>query len=418
MMSPRPTPAPASTAGLAVGLAVAVLVLSGSAAPVSATAGSQSYPVPASGAYMLTGHGFGHGRGMSQYGAYGAAARGVGYRAILRHYYPGTSTAVAGGRLRVLVTSDTTPDLVVSPAPGLRVHDLGSGATYRLPVVPGATRWRLGVEADRTVLDYRTSRWHRYAAGGRPALVGDGQLDADGPLTLWTPSGSSAYRGGLRAASPPPGTVTRDARDTVNVVSLEDYLRAVVPAEMPPSWSLEAVKAQAVAARTYAVWSRDQRSRRSWQICDTVSCQVYRGVAGEHPRADVAVARTARQVLTYGGRAAFTQFSASNGGWSAAGSRPYLVARPDPYDDHPANPVHSWSTRLSASRVTRAFPRLGRLQRLVVTRRDGHGRWGGRVLTIVLDGSRRDVTLSGDRFRWVFSLRSTWFSAGRTARRG
>lgn len=403
----------------AAGLSLAVLVPSTTAPPVAATGSSppgqsigqsigQSYPVPAGGTFTVRGRGFGHGHGMSQYGAYGAAAQGAGYQDILGFYYPGTSRAAAGGRLRVLVTADTTPDLVVSPAAGLVVHDLGSGATYPLPVVPGATRWRLGVERTETVLDYRTTGWHRYRPGGRPTLVGDGQFGAAGPLTLWTPSGTRTYRGGLRAASPTPGSGTRD---TVDVVSLEDYVRSVIPAEMPPSWSLEAVKAQAVAARTYAVWSRDQRSRAPWQICDTYSCQVYRGAAEEDPRSDLAVARTTGQVLTYGGRAAFTQFSSSSGGWTAAGSQPYLVARPDPYDDHPANPVHSWTTRLPASRITRAYPGIGRLQRLVVTRRDGHGQWGGRVLTVVLDGSRRDVTLTGDRFRSAFGLRSTWFTA-------
>jgi stage II sporulation protein D len=388
----------------------AVLVLSSSSPPVAAVPGAapgQSYPVPAGGTFTVHGHGFGHGHGMSQYGADGAASRGAGYQDILRFYYPGTTPAAAGGRLRVLVTSDTTPDLVVSPAAGLVVHDLGSGTTYPLPVVPGATRWRLAVVGTRTVLDYRTTGWHRLSPGGLPTLVGDGQFGADVPLTLWTPSGGHTYRGGLRAASPTPGS---GARVTVDVVTVEDYLRAVVPAEMPASWSPEAVKAQAVAARTYAVWSRDQRARLPWQICDTYSCQVYRGVAEEDPRTDLAVAQTAGQVLTYGGRAAFTQFSASSGGWTAAGSQPYLVAQPDAYDAQPANPVHSWTTRLPASRLTRAYPRIGRLKRLLVTRRDGHGEWGGRVLTVVLDGTRRDVTLSGDRFRSAFGLRSTWFT--------
>ncbi len=405
-MWPRTQPRVAATA--AVG--VAVLALSGLAPPVAAagsTARPQSYSVPAGGTYTVRGHGFGHGHGMSQYGADGAATRGVGYQDILRFYYPGTTPAVAGGQLRVLVTSDTTPDLVVSPAAGLVVHDLGSGTTYPLPVVPGATRWRLGVEGTRTVLDYLTNGWHRFSPGGRPTLVGDGQFAAGVPLILWTPSGGRAYRGGLRAASPTPGSRTRE---TVDVVSLEDYLRAVVPAEMSASWSPEAVKAQAVAARTYAVWSRDQRAREPWQICDTSSCQVYRGVAVEDPRTDAAVAQTAGQMLTFGGRPAFTQFSASSGGWTAAGGQPYLVAQPDVYDAQPANPVHSWTMRLPASRVTRAYPRIGRLKRLLVTHRDGHGQWGGRVLTVVLDGTRRDVTLSGDRFRSAFGLRSTWFA--------
>jgi len=367
----------------------------------------QSYPVPSSGELTLRGHGFGHGHGMSQYGAYGAARQGLGHRRILGFYYPGTSWGTVQGNIRVLITADTTRDVVVSPAAGLAVRDLASGASYRLPRIAGVTRWRLNVDGAGTVIGYYTSAWHRYLPGGRPGLTGDGQLSADGPLTLWTPSGSRTYRGALRAASPSAASTTRD---TVNVVSLDSYVQGVIPAEMPASWSAEAVKAQAVAARTYATWSRASRLDRSWQICDTPACQVYRGVGVEDSRANAAVAATARQILTYGGAAAFTQFGSSSGGWTSAGSRPYLVARADPYDDTTVNPSHSWTEHLSAARIQRSYPGIGRLQRLHVTRRDGHGQWNGRVVSLVLDGTRSNVTLSGDRFRSVFGLRTTWFA--------
>jgi stage II sporulation protein D len=396
---------------LPVCLLLAGLVLPAQPAPASAVA-RQPYPVPPGRVYTVHGHGFGHGHGMSQYGAYGAARRGLKAPRILRFYYPGTVLAPVragmAGRVRVLVSADTTRDLVVSPAAGLVLHDLGSGAAYRLPVLPGVTRWRLNVAAGRSVVGYYDSGWHRYRPGGRAALVGDGQLGADEPLTLWTPSGSRSYRGGLRAASPSPGS---SDRDTVNVVTLDDYVRGVLPAEMPPSWSAQALRAQAVAARTYAAWSRSEVPRRYYHLCDTSSCQVYRGAEAEDARSDAAVASTARRVLTHDGSPAFTQFSASSGGWTAAGSRPYLVARADPFDAHDANPVHDWTQRLGAALIERAYPSLGRLRRLVVTRRDGHGQWGGRVERIVLDGQRADVALSGDAFRSAFGLRSSWFAA-------
>jgi SpoIID/LytB domain protein len=179
---------------------------------------------------------------------------------------------------------------------------------------------------------------------------------------------------------------------------------------MPASWSAEAVKAQAVAARTYAAWSRGLNPSRYYQICDSSACQVYRGTTAEDPRGDAAVAATAHQILTYQGQPAFTQFSSSNGGWTTVGSRPYLVAEADPYDGRAANPVHTWTLRLSAARIEAAYPGIGALQQLRVTQRDGHGEWGGRVEVIVLDGKRNDVTLSGDGFRSVFGLRSSWFS--------
>jgi stage II sporulation protein D len=260
-------------------------------------------------------------------------------------------------------------------------------------------------------VDYLTGRWHRWKPGGRATLVGDGEFAAPGALSLHTPGGVRRYRGVLRSASPKAGGA---ARDTVNVLSMDEYLRGVIPTEMPASWHPEAVKAQAVAARTYATWSRSQYPSRYYQICDTTSCQVYRGVDAEDPRSNAAVTATAREVLTYGGKPAFTQFSSSSGGWTSAGSVPYLPAKADPYDDFEGNGVHEWTTTFDATRIERAYPAVGVLRRIQVTRRDGNGEWGGRVWTLVLDGTKSDVTVSGDSFRARFGLRSTWFSVDPT----
>jgi peptidoglycan hydrolase-like amidase len=99
------------------------------------------------------------------------------------------------------------------------------------------------------------------------------------------------------------------------------------------------------------------------------------GVSSEDPRGNTAVRATARQILTYQGRPAFTQFSASNGGWTAAGSVPYMPAEADPYDDWAGNYVHSWSVTVDAGRLERSYPSLGTLQRIQVTSRDGNGDW-------------------------------------------
>jgi SpoIID/LytB domain protein len=226
-------------------------------------------------------------------------------------------------------------------------------------------------------------------------------------MTLFTPSGARTYRGALRSASPVKGG---QARDTVNVLSMDDYVRGVIPREMPASWQPEAVKAQAVAARTYATWSRGQFPTRYYQICDTSYCQVYGGAGAEDPRSNAAVTATANQILTYDGQPAFTQFSSSSGGWTSAGSVPYLAAKADPYDDYDGNPVHAWTTELGAAKIERAYPAVGTLQGIQVTRRDGNGDWKGRVWTLVLQGSKNDVTVSGDAFRARFGLRSSWFT--------
>lgn len=386
---------------LVTGLALA------SVPPAAAMSTDQSYWVSVEKQLVIRGHGFGHGHGMSQYGAYGAALEGLTHRQILDFYYPGTSWSEVKGLVRVLITADTSPDLVVSPAAGLTLTDLGDGAAYSLPDIDGVKRWRLNVSDGKAVVGYLTDRWRRFEPGGKATLVGDGQLSASGPLTLWTPAGSRTYRGVLRAASPSPGS--RD-RDTVNVLSMDSYVKGVIPYEMPASWPTEAVRAQAVAARTYASWSRAQNPNRYYQICDTTSCQVYGGVSGEHPRSNDAVDATARKILTYDGKAAFTQFSASSGGWTSAGSVPYLPAQPDPYDGHDGNPVHDWELVVDASRLEKAYPAIGRLLRIRVVSRDGNGDWRGRVWTLELDGSDADRTMSGDSFRWMYGLRSSWFT--------
>ncbi|MDQ3615463.1 MAG: SpoIID/LytB domain-containing protein [Actinomycetota bacterium] len=359
---------------------------------------------------LIRGHGYGHGHGMSQYGAQGAALQGRTYRQIADFYYPGTAWAQMRGRVRVLITGDTTSEVIVSPVRNLTVRDRAGATTYRLPVSDGISRWRLGLAGDRTVIEKLSGgHWSRYNPPGDSAgaLVGVGEFLAAEPMTLWLPDGSTRkYRGLLRAA-PPYGQT--GSLDTVNALSMDAYLQGVVPYEMPASWHPEAVKAQSIAARTYATWSRNQNRSRYYQICDTTSCQVYGGASGEDYRSNVAVAATSRQILTYGGEAAFTQFSSSSGGWTAKGSVPYLPAKRDPYDGWSGNPMHSWSTTVDASRLERMYPRLGTLRDARVTSRTGDGDWGGRVVRLVLDGSDGDVTMSGDSLRWALGLRSNWF---------
>ena len=403
---------PLVSVGMCLGAVVATLA-AGLGTPAGAVTTDQSYWMPVGKQVVVRGHGYGHGHGMSQYGAEGAALQGLDYEQIIDFYYPGTTWGKVTGSVRVLVSADTTPDLVVSPAPGLTVRDLGTGTSYPVPAIDGVKRWRLNVAPDgSTVVGYLTTAWHRWSPGGKATLAGDGELSADTPLQLWLPSGSSrTYRGALRAASPRPGSTDRD---TVNVLSMDDYVKGVVPAEMPASWSPEAVRAQAVAARTYATWSRSQNPSRYYQICDTASCQVYGGVDAEDARSNAAVDATARQILTYGGKPAFTQFSSSSGGWTSAGSVPYLTARADPYDDFAGNYVHEWTTTVDTSRLERAYPSIGTLQRIQVVSRDGNGEWKGRVWTMVLDGTTGTQTISGETFRMMYGLRSTWFSVDPT----
>ena len=372
-------------------------------APVGGAAAVQTVPVPQEAWIWTDGHGYGHGRGMSQHGAQGAALRGLGAWQIVDFYYPGTRHGTSTGQVKVLITADTSRDGVVSPRSGLQVRDLATGRSWELPA-NGANRWKLYVAGDgRSAVAYRTDRWHWWRT-----LLGDGEFAAGGrPVTLHTPSGTVAYRGGLRGMRPAPGS---SERDTVNRLSLDSYLKGVVPLEMPASWSPAAVRAQAIAARTYASFERAHPLARHYQICDTTACQVYGGYSAEHPASNAAVDATAGRILTYQGEPAFTQFSASSGGWTAKGSAPYLVAQRDPYDGWSGNPNHSWRVRLDSRTIENHWPGLGNLEAIRVTARDGNGEWGGRILQMVLDGSKRDLTITGDTFRMRLGLKSTWLN--------
>ena len=394
--------------GAVLVLVTAVLAGLSSVTPAGAAGPAETVPVPDPATITIDGHGYGHGHGLSQYGAEGAARQGLSYRKIVKFYYPGTSWGTAGGTVKVLITGDSTNDLVVGPRSKLTVRSLGSGRTWTLPVRrDGRTvkRWRVTPAAGhRSTVAYRTGSWHTWRV-----VTGDAQFAAGGqPIRLYTPAGGVQYRGILRSAS---ATSTGTVRDTVNILPLDSYLRGVVPSEIPALWHRHAVRSQAIAARTYAAYERaDAPRQRHYQICDTARCQVYGGYSAEHPASNEAVVATAGEILTSAGQPAFTQFSASSGGWTSAGSFPYLPAREDPYDGWSGNPVHTWATTTSDTTIERAWPAIGNLMAITVNSRDGNGEWGGRILGLTLTGSNGSVTMTGDDFRSRLGLRSTWLS--------
>ncbi len=140
-------------------------------------------------------------------------------------------------------------------------------------------------------------------------------------------------------------------RITVNYLPMQAYLRGVVPSETFASvWQQATLRAQAVAARSYAAYKRIHPQSRAYDVCDTESCQVYGGASVEYPTTDTAVKATAGRILTYGGSPAFTEFSASSGGWTTAGDFPYLQAMQDKYESA-SDPNESWTRRLQRHRA-------------------------------------------------------------------
>jgi stage II sporulation protein D len=194
----------------------------------------------------------------------------------------------------------------------------------------------------------------------------------------------------------------------VNHVSLEHYLYGVVPAEMPASWPAEALKAQAVVARSYAL-----RSRRPGSVYDVfadVRSQVYGGVFHEVAASTAAVRATRARVVTVGGEVAQTFFFSTSGGRTASNEEgfgggtplPYLRSVEDPHDD--LSPVHTWTARFRQNEVERKLGVAGDLLELAVASRSP----SGRAATVLVRGSEGDQTLSAATVRTALGLRSTW----------
>lgn len=358
----------------------------------------------------LTGHGFGHGRGLSQYGAQGAALRGVQSAQIVNFYYPGTTVGSFTGEIRVLIGGDTDNDTVVLPTAGLAIADYGAGKAYKLPL-NGAKLWKMFTSDGLTRVSYLSSAgWKRYALGGKSALTGVGEFRSSSyKLTLRTPAGDRKYRGALRYIN----------QNTINRLSMESYLNGVVPLEMPASWRADALEAQSIAARSYAARELVDNPTRSYHVWDDPQYdQVYGGLSAEATKSNAAVAATSGIVRMYAGKPAFTEFSSSNGGWSSAGAtQAYLVAQQDPYEKYSSNPNANWTVTLNAAALQKAYPQIGTLKWIQITERDGNGDWGGRVQGLKLIGSAGTkefgtaAELDGvSKFRTVLGLRSTYFT--------
>ena len=349
---------------------------------------------PASAAERLTirGAGFGHGVGMSQYGAYGMAQNGSSYRDILAHYYTGTQVepSGAGKTVRVLLQSQRGQASFAgaTSAAGKR---LNPATTYRVRRGPSGT-----VE----LLSPTGRRMKRVVAPlvvrGRPLLLKGRALNgrADG-----TYRGRFEFRPGYLGVQ------------TVNAVSLESYIRGVVGDEMPPNWHAEALKAQAVAARTYAV-TTSKAGNGFDQYPDTRS-QVYGGIAAEEPTVDAAVAATRGELVTYEGQPVTTFFFSTSGGRTEdventpLGSTPlpWLKSVEDPYDD--LSPRHRWGPlRLTFAQAEKKLGNLvaGDFRGIKVLRRGK----SPRVVSAEVVGSEGRTPTTGAVLRARLGLYDTW----------
>jgi stage II sporulation protein D len=334
----------------------------------------------------IRGRGWGHGVGLCQWGAYGFALRGSTYGQILAHYYRGTELGKTGATpMRVLLVQGATKLEVASTAPFAvkgangESHDLAAGA-YSF-----GNGLRLKVDPEDPAKQLTAPLV--FSAGAAPLAVN-----------------GKRYRGALEVA------VESARLRVVNVVGLEAYLLGVVPSEVPSYWPAEALKAQAVAARSYALATR--KPGRPFDAYADVRSQVYGGLDAEQAATTAAVQATAGQIVLYEGKVATTYFFSTSGGktaniadaWPGSQPVPYLVSVPDPYDT--ASPHHVWGPlAVGATKLKRA---LG-LPRVPVDVRVQAGR-SGRVSQVVFAlAGGGETAVPAATVRSALGLRSTWF---------
>jgi SpoIID/LytB domain protein len=410
-------------------LLLLAVVLAAGAGPFLHVPGGRPAPAGAfPGATVdLAGQGYGHGRGMGQFGSLGYALQGWGYEAILDHYYGGTHMGtLAAPEVTVELTRLTGADVIVSQERGKLTTTAFPGRTFS-----ALRAERIGSNLFRI---YEGGDCAGGPVGWRPLVP-----SVSGPVTF-APQVRNEDRTEMVQVCEPGGVVRWlrgqvEAWDGngqsrgVNRLAMEEYLKGVVPRESPASWGtlgggmgMHALRAQAVAARSYAASEADS----VWaKTCDTTACQVYGGRAEqvgttfrdlESDATNRAVDETKGQVRVFvDEKPARTEFSSSTGGYTAGGTFPAVVDAGDAVD---ANPSRSWTARVPVELLEGARPEIGRLLSVDVTRRNGLGAMGGRVLQLQLRGTTGRANLTGTELRLLYpysslerpaGIRSDWF---------
>jgi SpoIID/LytB domain protein len=341
--------------------------------------------------WVVRGSGFGHGIGMSQFGAYGYAQHGSSYDRILRHYYRGTQLSQAATRrVRVLLRASTSSPRFRGATRLAGVRDLKRTTTYSVRRSGGSLKLYAG---RKLVGRYPSLRVYR--GGGVVRLVAR------------TINGvrNGRFRGSLDIRPGLSGGVT-----VVNRLGIDQYVRGVVAGEMPSSWHSEALKVQAVAARSYALATRKKGG--VFDLYPDTRSQVYQGVAGETRATNAAVAATAGQVVTYGGDVIVTYYFSTSGGrtenvenvFLGSDPKPWLKGVEDPYDG--ISPRHRWRFRFTSggldSRLGRYSP--GRFRKIKVLRRG----FSPRIVRARVYGTRGTRIISGPTLRSRLGLYDTW----------
>jgi stage II sporulation protein D len=357
--------------------------------PAALVAASPAAAASAGAGLYISGAGYGHGVGMSQYGAAGYAEHGYSYRQILQKYYAQTTLGSVDPDQTLTVLLKSSGTSAFSGAikiQGSKVK-LNPSATYN--VVRAGAKLRLKAPGQNL-------------GPFKPPL----QVTGTGPLSL---VGMGTYRGSFVFSPSSAGGVM-----TVNSLGLDEYVQGVVTAEMPSSWPQQALDTQAVAARTYAITT--SAVGRGYDITDNGDSQAYGGVKAETASGNAAVAATRGQVVEYGGKPVATYFFSSSGGetesvqnvFAGGNPEPWLVGQPDPYDDSYGNPHYHWKINLSLAAAQAKLGKLvkGQLKAIKILK---HG-VSPRILLAQIVGTKGTTTATGVQLRTDFDAPSAWMS--------
>src|SRR3954469_12792470 len=345
--------------------------------------------------FVIKGAGFGHGIGLSQYGADGYALHGFDYKTIVGHYYQGTGIATVSPAppVRVLLESATAPSFTGADDASGRTLD--PAKTYSV-VRAGANSVALRSPAGRKLATF----------DGTLRVTGEGPLRLNGMAGNGVRSGR--YRGALEFR-----TGLFSGVSAINAVGLEDYVRGVVSPESPGAGPAAAREAQAVVARSYAITTDAGSATDGFTAYPDTRSQMYRGVAAEFASTEAAVSGTRGQVVTYGGKPVVTYFFSTSGGktenvensFIGALPRPWLRGVKDPFDS--VSPRHRWGPyRMTLAQAGSKLGSLvkGRFRSIKVLQRG----FSPRVVPAEVIGTRGRTNVTGATLRSRFGLYDSW----------
>ncbi len=334
--------------------------------------------------WVVHGRGFGHGVGMSAYGAYGYAQHGKSYRFILGHYYTGTTIGSFDKprTVRVLLGS-SSGDVGFSGATSACRTKLDPKRNYEAHRVGNAVRLR--------------------SSGGRLLAKCGAKLRAAGNGKIAI-AGYGTFRGALETV--PGGS----ALNVVNALALEQYVKGVMSNEVPPSWPAEELKAQAVAVRSIALTG--DVNGHGYDLYNDTRSQVYGGLESEYTTTNAAANATRGQVVMYKGEVAQTLYSACSGGHTESAVNvfgydvPYLIGVKDPFDG--ACPLHTWTLKFSGPEISSKLSGYlkGRLKQVVITKTGV----SPRIISAKLIGTGGVSTVSGSELESALGGYDTWMT--------